>query len=121
MEGYVKYTGGSMLKKNWRLRLNSDFNRIFSVKRSSASKFAVVYVHTGERKYGFIASKKVGNAVERNRAKRLMREIVRRNWDHLDPKQEIILIARPSIKGISYVEVEKAILGVFRRVGVWKI
>lgn len=109
-----------MLKKKWRLRQNSDFKRIFSMRRSSSSKYVIVYVHKGERKYGFIASKKVGKAVERNRAKRLMREVVRRNWDNLDPNQQIILIARQSIRGIPYVEVEKAILSVFRRVGVLK-
>lgn len=109
-----------MLSKKWRLRLSSDFKRVFAAKNSCASKYVVVYVHRGDRKYGFIASKKVGNAVERNRAKRLMREVVRLHFAELSPDQQIIFIARPAIKGISYPEVEKAMLNVLRRVGVGK-
>ena len=109
-----------MLNKTWRLRLGSDFKSVFAAKNSCASKYVVVYVHRGERKYGFIASKKVGNAVARNRAKRLMREVVRLHLTELNPNQQIIFIARPAIKGISYREVEKVMLSLLIRVGVGK-
>ena len=34
-----------------------------------------------EKRFGFVASKKTGNAVKRNRIKRLFREVVRINYN----------------------------------------
>lgn len=112
--------GNFMLNRKWRLRLKSEFKSVFDSKTSLAVKFVVVYVHRGTRKYGFIASKKVGNAVQRNRAKRLMREVIRKHWLELNEDLQIIFIARPAIKGISYIEVEKSILNALKKAGAVK-
>jgi ribonuclease P protein component len=58
-------------------------------------------------RFGLSVSKRIGNAVTRNRTKRRLREILRRarlvqGWD-------IIIIARPSINGITYDSLQKTI------------
>ena len=46
---------------------------------------------------GFIAGKKVGGAVERNRARRLLREAVRARLPHIKPGWDLVFIARAPI------------------------
>lgn len=71
----------------------------------------VVYYKKSENfRIGFSVSKKVGNAVVRNKVKRSLREICRKNL-HLFPHgYDFIFIARPKIKGFSYQQVEREVV-----------
>lgn len=99
-----------MLARNLRLRFNKDYKTVFAQKRSFASRYVVFYIMEGPSRYGFIASKKVGNAVQRNRAKRLMREVIRKHLPELKKDLQIICIARVTLKGVCYSEVENNML-----------
>jgi ribonuclease P protein component len=62
----------------------------------------------GERisRLGVVTSRKIGNAVIRSRARRLMREVFRRHQHDLQQPVDLVLIARNSIAGKSYAQVE---------------
>lgn len=107
-----------MLARNLRLRRNKDYKTVFAQGKSFSSKYVVFYFMGGTPKYGFIASKKVGNAVQRNRAKRLMREVIRRHLSELQQNLEIVCIARASLKGVSYSDVEKSVLNALKKAKV---
>lgn len=64
---------------------------------------------------GVIASRRVGGAVVRNRARRLLREVFRRHQRALAGPLDLILIARGSIVGKSFNEVERDFLTGLRR------
>jgi ribonuclease P protein component len=71
-------------------------------------------------KLGVVTSKRIGGAVERSRARRLLRESFRQHQNELAQPVEIVLVARPSIAGRAFAEVEKDFLTTLRRAGLLK-
>jgi ribonuclease P protein component len=74
-----------MLSKSHRINTKPEFDLVFKRGRKYSGKYFLIYVLTNPPapivsqslpKFGIIASKKVGTAVKRNHAKRLMREVV---------------------------------------------
>lgn len=69
-------------------------------------------------KLGVITSKKIGGAVVRSRARRLLRESFRLHQHDLARPVEMVLIARNSIAGKNFAGVEKDYLAVLKRAGL---
>lgn len=69
---------------------------------------------------GVVTSKKIGGAVERSRARRLLRESFRRHQHDFSQPVELVLVARNSIAGKACADVEKDFLTVLRRARLLK-
>jgi ribonuclease P protein component len=69
---------------------------------------------------GVVTSKKIGGAVARSRARRLLRESFRRHQQELARPLELVLVARNSIAGKAFAGVEKDFLAALRRAGLLK-
>ena len=67
---------------------------------------------------GVISSGKIGGAVVRNRARRLLRECYRLHQNDFRSQIELVLVARASIVGKSFGEVEKDFLTTLRKAGL---
>jgi len=84
------------------LRFKRDFDRLYKKGRSTGDKYVVVFHISNELGYSrraFLASKKVGGAVERNRARRLMKEGFRKIEHEILPGKDILFIARKEAAG----------------------
>ena len=71
-------------------------------------------------KLGVVTSKKIGGAVERSRARRLLRETFRQHQHELAQPVELVLVARNSIAGKKLADVEKDFLAALNRAGLLK-
>jgi ribonuclease P protein component len=69
---------------------------------------------------GVITSKTIGNAVTRNRARRLMRETFRLHQHDLNQAIDLVIVARQSIAGKAYAQVERDFLTAMRKARLLK-
>lgn len=90
-----------------RLRKRSDFVAIQTGGKKVHTKYFLVLVQKGAGRVGITVTKRTGNAVTRNRLKRLIREFVRQAavdgpWVPLD--RDVVIIVKSSAADRSYVE-----------------
>ena len=99
------------------LRKQRDFSRVYNRGSSRGSRYVVILYKEnglGYTRTAFVASKKVGNAVTRNRARRLMREAYRSLEAGIAKGYDIIFVARNTIEGCTEAEVEKVMRSALR-------
>jgi ribonuclease P protein component len=83
-----------------KLNKNKSFLFLYKKGKCIVSKNVVMYVRSNNKPYnmlGITAGKKVGNAVKRNRAKRLIRQAYRENEALMPIGVDIVIVARASL------------------------
>jgi len=100
------------------LKANSDFQRVRREGRSWPHPLIVLIARANgldETRIGVAASKSVGGAVARNRAKRRLREAARRAAPTLDNGWDIVLVARPDLPKAKWPDVTQSLSQLLRR------
>ena len=114
--------GSSTLPKSERLQHGYQFRRAYEHGRKIVGKLFVLYVVDDSteqpRAVGVVTSRRIGGAVTRNRARRLLREAYRLNKRKLKTNLLIVMIARSAINGKRLQDVEAELLRLFRAAGV---
>lgn len=100
------------MNKKQRIKKNAEFQTIFKKGKSFANRQFVVYCLYKEEDYyrvGLSVSKKVGNAVVRNRIKRYIRQTFLEIHDQVSPSMDYIIIARNPAAKLDFHETKKSI------------
>lgn len=106
------------LKKERKLQKNNDFRLVYKHGTFEVNRHCVIYkmpVAHQRTRIGFVTGKKVGCAVQRNRARRLMREVYRLNQHKIREGYSIVMVARQALRDIDYRQAEKSLMKLFKR------
>jgi ribonuclease P protein component len=112
------------LRRTARLRQQRDFARLRREGQRLALGCLVANWNTlpegATPRLGVVTSRKIGGAVVRSRARRLLRESFRQHQHDFAQPVELVLVARNSIAGKNFAEVEKDFLTTLRRARLLK-
>ncbi len=106
------------MKRRFRLTRSTDFKRVRRSGKSYAHPLIVLYQLASEQecvRVGVAAGRTVGSAVQRNRAKRLLRAAMSSLISQVSPGFDLLLIARSPLATATLDQTYSALLMLLRR------
>jgi ribonuclease P protein component len=111
------------VKRNFRLTRSTDFKRVRRFGKSYAHPLVVLVALPNEQdkpRLAVSAGRSVGGAVERNRAKRLLREAIRSNLSSVLPGWDYLFLARRPILQVPFQNIQATVTALLRKAHLWK-
>ncbi len=110
-----------MLRKEYRLKKKYMFAYCYKVGKVAHSKSCLMYYTPSKNKnvkVGISVSKKVGGAVSRNRARRVIREAITPFLETINKNNNIIIVARENILSFSFDDIKRDIEYMLKKAGI---
>ena len=109
-----------------KIKKNKEFSSIYNKSKKVYTRYAIIFISenssNNEPRFGFVASRKTGNAVRRNRIRGLFREFVRENKDKMKKGADYIFVGKSVLKDkidtLKYEDIKKNMMKVINK---WKI
>ena len=109
-----------MLPKRHRLKHSAEIRRVYRQGQRRHHPLLILYAARAAARaesgaaaqpsrFAISISRRVGNAVVRNRGKRLVREAIRAHLEAIEPGWDCLFVARSGLAGAAYAEVEAAV------------
>ena len=127
--GEVGLHGLHTFPKSERLQYGHQFRHVYEHGRKVEGRLLALYLldepatnpAPSGRAVGVVTGRKLGGAVQRNRARRLLREAYRLNKHKLKPNIQIVMVARYGIRGKRLPDVEAELLRLFGAAGMLSV
>lgn len=107
-----------------RLRDSRDFDRLRREGRPHHHRAVTVSLAPNtlpHNRYGFVTGKRLGKAVVRNRARRLLRAAVQQLHPHLKTGFDVVLIAKPALVEQPFHDVKRIVSELLRQAGLFDL
>lgn len=111
------------MQRRYRLRSPIEFKRVRREGKSYAHPLIVLIAEPNQldhSRIGVTASRALGNAVQRNRAKRRLRAVAREILPDLPAGWDVILLARQGLNQVGFHTLRAALQNLLRRAGLNK-
>lgn len=111
------------MEKKFRLRKNAEFKKVYIGGKNFWNRNLILYIKKNkleESRFGITITKKIGNAVVRNKIRRRVKEIYRLNLYRIKDGYDLILLPKKNVVDISYKELESALIHILKISGMLK-
>lgn len=105
------------LEKSEILKRRSDFSTLIRQgKRLSSKHITLYFTEANTLKYGFAVSRKVGNAVKRNKARRRIKEILQQKKEMLPDKKKVVVFIKSGCERIEFCKLESEYVNLLEKI-----
>jgi ribonuclease P protein component len=111
-------SGSQLSPRAKRLLKRADFERVRregSFVRGNLLSIGCLKSDGGQLRAGFVTSRRIGNAVVRNRVRRRLREIFRRHQERIYPSHDLVTVANPAGAKATFAQLEHEWLRLAKR------
>lgn len=109
----------NLMKKNYRIKKNDEFQKVFKSGTSFANRQLVIYFLTKEEqphfRIGLSVSKRIGIAVLRNQIKRYLRQAFHELDGQIKNNYDFVIIARQPTKDMDFKQLKKSLVHVLSK------
>jgi ribonuclease P protein component len=112
------------LPRRRRLTTAAAFEETYAQERRIIGRLMVLWLRSGPDaalRLGVVAGRKVGGAVQRNRARRRLREVFRRERHRLQGPWDVVLVARRNLLAAAWSEVQREFLALAAKAGLMNL
>lgn len=104
--------------KDCYLKKNSEFQRVYSNKKISGSRYITLFTVENNRDYprfGITVTKKVGNAVNRNFVRRRLKHLLRENSHKIKSGYDYVFVAKKDASESDFKNFKNSFFSVLKR------
>lgn len=111
-----------MLAKKYRINKRKEYAYLYKHGKKTNGKYIFIYFtdnHHSYNRFGIVTSKIVGKAVKRNKAKRILRAVIKCNPLLPGRHINIVIVATKRIKQATYEAIEQDYKSVMKKADLW--